>query len=127
MRHANAPWRPARDWRSAVVTAALFACLPIAADAQSLPDPTEPTSTASVRGPGPAKPVAWILESTLVAEDRRIATINGSTLMVGDTVAGARVLEIEPFAVRLRTADGIIELSLSDDDPKLHSKGGTGP
>lgn len=101
----------------------LALALPFSASAQSLPDPTEPTSMAGTRAGGGGTP-RWQLQSTLVAENRRVATINGETVGVGDRVNGARILRIEPYAVRLRTADGIIELTLSNGDPKQVAEGG---
>lgn len=39
---------------------------------------------------------AWTLASTLIAEGRRVAIINGRPVRAGDVVGGARVLAIGP-------------------------------
>lgn len=65
-------------------------------------DPTRPTSLsepeperATVRGP------RWRLQSTLVADTRRLAVINGRTIVQGGLVDGARLLEVRPDGVTL--------------------------
>lgn len=94
-----------------------------AVQAQPLPDPTEPTSL------GRATPVAdaaprYILHSTLIAADRRLAVVNGETVAVGARVGGARVVRIDAYGVHLRGADGTtIELTLSGSDPKRAADG----
>lgn len=92
--------------------------LPAAASAQErLPDPTEVTSVARQPSARQENPV-WVLESTLVAADRRVAVINGRTVEVGDQVQGAKVAQIEVYGVRLRTPGGSVELTLAQADPK---------
>jgi hypothetical protein len=44
---------------------------------------------------------AWRLASTLIAEGRRVAIINGRSVREGGTVGGARVVGIEPGRARL--------------------------
>ncbi len=97
--------------------------LPTAVLAQQLPDPTERTSMTGPRGAS-AGSTNWVLQSTLISDDRRIAVINGEALMVGDRINGARVLEIDTYAVRIRTANGTLELKLTDNDPKRVVGGG---
>jgi hypothetical protein len=97
---------------------------PAIAHAQPLPDPTERTAMQRTGGNATTR-TAWVLQSTLIAEDRRVAVINGETVTVGDRVQGAVVLGIEPFAVRLRAADGIVVITLTDGDPKQVASGGT--
>lgn len=103
----------------------LFAALlvPALASAQPLPDPTERTAMQRTGDTTTAR-VAWVLQSTLIAEDRRVAVINGESVTVGDRVDGAVVLGIEPFAVRLRAAGGIVVITLTDGDPKQFASGG---
>lgn len=112
----------AKGWSGPLAAICLVLAPP--ATAQPLPDPTERTSIAR---PAVATrvPVPWVLQSTLIAEDRRIAVINGRTVTVGDEVEGARITRIEPYAVRLRTTSGIVELTLTDGDPKRAAGGGT--
>lgn len=108
------------NWTGCLCAALLIASP--ALNAQSLPDPTERTS---IHRPQTARATApkWILHSTLVASDRRVAVINGETVTVGGAVGGARVLAINPYSVRLQTTSGAIELTLTGDDPKRASGG----
>jgi MSHA biogenesis protein MshK len=108
-----------------IVIVAGLGLMPVADAQQSLPDPTERTSMGGTRDTSTGV-TRWVLESTLVSADRRIAVINGESLMVGDRIGGARVTRIEPFSVRLRTAEGTIELNLTDSDPKTVAGGGNG-
>lgn len=101
----------------------MMVVLPLVAHGQQLPDPTARTSMT-----GPRSTVAgstnWVLQSTLIADDRRIAVINGEAVMVGDRINGARVLEIDTYVVRIRTTQGTLELKLTDSDPKRVVGGG---
>ncbi|MEX0899238.1 MAG: hypothetical protein WD081_00955 [Gammaproteobacteria bacterium] len=105
------------------VAIVLTAAPPLVA-AQTLPDPTERTSMARA-ATAQSTPTQWTLQSTLIAADRRVAVINGETVTVGSTINGARVLEINPYGVRLRTAGGAIELKLTGADPKRAAGGGS--
>lgn len=111
------------DNRFVLLCLALFA-LPTLASAQALPDPTQRTSMHRATSAAPA-PTRWVLQSTLVAEDRRVAVINGRTVAVGGTVDGARVTDIQPYVVRLRTADGTLEITMTGADPKRATGGGS--
>lgn len=77
-------------------------------------DPTRPTSLsepepeAAAAAPGPR----WRLQSTLVAEDRRVAVINGRTVAQGARVDGARLLEVRPDGVTLEEDGRTIVLRL---------------
>lgn len=103
----------------------LFVAFAATATAQQLPDPTERTAMSGPRSTGGASS-PWVLQSTLVSEHRRVAVINGEAVEPGDTVAGAQVLEIDAYTVRLRTAAGAtVVLTLTDDDPKRVAGGGT--
>lgn len=70
-------------------------------------DPTRPTSLSEpeperervVEGP------RWRLQSTLVADQRRLAVINGRTVVQGSQVDGARLVEVRQDGVTLE-ADG---------------------
>lgn len=74
--------------------------------AEVLVDPTQPPGYRSLtKGPSGNSPgPAYVLSSTLIAPGRRLATINGKTVMVGQQVAGAKVLAIEPAHVALLTS-----------------------
>ena len=111
-------------WERRLCAAIILMAAPALVHAQSLSDPTERTSIRRAATTTPAA-ARWLLQSTLVAADRRLAVINGETVGVGDTIRGARVLQITPYAVRLQTAGGTIELTLTTgDDPKRAVDGG---
>ena len=90
--------------------ALLMAALPVAAQ-QALGDPTRPTSMAApeaVRAveSGPR----WRLQSTLVADTRRLAVINGRTVAQGERIDGALVREVRQEGVTLEVGDRRVEL-----------------
>ena len=74
------------------------------AKASRIPDPMRPPPFAAV--PKRNTPVPYRLTSVLIAPDRRIATINGRRLGLGDHLGDATVLRIEPSRVVLRLGTG---------------------
>lgn len=56
-----------------------------------------------------------ILESTLVAPNRRIAVVNGKLVREGDSVDGARVITIRKSVVLVETSSRRITLHLLPD------------
>lgn len=90
-----------------VLTLALGLATGVAAAQSGFGDPTRPTSLSepepeaerAVQGP------RWRLQSTLVADHRRLAVINGRTVAQGSQVDGARLLEVRQDGVTLE-ADG---------------------
>lgn len=64
-------------------------------------DPLQPPGSVAVETSSTFNAGAWALMSTLVADGRRVAIINGRTVRRGDWVGGARVLTIAPGRVRL--------------------------
>lgn len=108
--HAGEGARVASGWgrhlRLTPYASLLTLCaLAFGASAQDgLRDPTQPTalneraraSTSSVVA-GPR----WRLQSTLIADDRRLAVINGKTLRVGDAVDRATLIEVRAEGVTL--------------------------
>lgn len=100
-----------------ILLVGLLLCTP--AMAQTVHDPTKPTRIGGTASPVKVSEPRWRLESTLVASDRRIASINGKVVGVGDRIDNATVIDIQPHAVRLRANERIIELRLdAGDDPK---------
>lgn len=98
-------------WAAALVLLAVAA----GAAAQSgFGDPTRPTSLSepepererAVQGP------RWRLQSTLVADHRRLAVINGRTVAQGAKVDGARLLEVRPDGVTLEAEGRRIDVRL---------------
>lgn len=85
-------------------------CLLILVMAQEMPalaalqDPTRPPTqaAASVSSPTTSSGPRWVLTSMLVSPERRTAVINDQVVGIGDRVGGARVMDIQADAVRLR-------------------------
>lgn len=112
-----------------VAVAVVMAILALPASASSpLKDPTRPPTLKQVKKPPKAarKPLRWVLGSTLVSGQRRTAVINGRVLSVGERIAGARVLEIQPSRVRLRRNGRDITLVLLKQNVKRPSRDGSG-
>jgi hypothetical protein len=92
--------------RTLFAAALLLAAAPALAQS-GFGDPTRPTSLSEPE-PEQARVVQgprWRLQSTLVADQRRLAVINGRTVVQGARVDGARLLEVRQDGVTLE-ADG---------------------
>lgn len=104
--------------------ALLLAVLPVAAQ-QGLGDPTRPTSMDE---PEPARTVQsgprWRLQSTLVADTRRLAIINGRTVAQGDRIDGALVREVRQEGVTLEVGDRRVELRVVPGSVNVKRFGG---
>jgi MSHA biogenesis protein MshK len=83
--------------------------------AGDLHDPMRPSgvtpSAATSAAPRPAAVSSLKLEG-VIAGAQRVAIINGRLVRAGDTVAGARVLEISAHSVRCERAGKILTLTL---------------
>jgi hypothetical protein len=88
--------------------------------AEVLKDPTRPPGQrySPLSAAGTKAAPIWTLSSTLIAPARRLATINGKTVGVGQEIAGARVVAIEPSRVALRKGNREIVLELLPVDIK---------
>jgi len=95
--------RRARGALAARAALCLFAALAVSAPsgAAALKDPTRPPGYAAGGGRASHRP-AWVLSQTLISPGRRLATINGRRVSVGEWVRGAVVVEILPTEVKLR-------------------------
>ncbi|NNG12154.1 MAG: hypothetical protein HKM88_02785 [Halobacteria archaeon] len=89
--------------------------------AGALLDPTQPTRAALFLAPTASRPVAdkWTLNSTLVANDRRFAVINGTHVSEGESIDGARVLRIRNTDVLIQAPGRQITLQLIPDTLKM--------
>jgi hypothetical protein len=91
----------------------------LSAYSEELIDPTMP---AGMQMPGKTAGTKsaprWVLSSTLIAPARRLATINGKTVGVGEHISGAQVMTIEPARVSLRKGNKDIVVELSPRDFK---------
>ncbi|MEF8834060.1 MAG: hypothetical protein V5A42_04280 [Halofilum sp. (in: g-proteobacteria)] len=99
-------WTPAFGRRFAGALVALSLALATAvthADDDELHDPFMPPGWGETSAPAEEafNASAWTLESTLTADGRRVAIINGRAVRPGDYVGGARVLGVERGSARL--------------------------
>ena len=67
--------------------------------------------------------IGFYLSSTLIAQGRRNAVINGRRVSVGDTINGAKVEEIMPTRVKLRYAGKSRTIHMLPITVKKPSKG----
>ena len=83
-------------------------------------DPTRPANQRySAKGATGIKDAPrWTLSSTLIAPARRLATINGKTVGVGQKIGAARVIAIDPSRVALHDGDKEIILEFLPRDIK---------
>ena len=92
------------------------------ANAEPLPDPTRPPSAilAPTSGTTEAGEPAGglILQSTLIAPDRRAAVISGRSMTVGDAIGGFRLVRVAPTEVMLEGSEGARTLKLFPDVKK---------
>lgn len=86
--------------------------LPLAAIPAAPVDPTAPVKPGHPAGPAAGATGGWVLHSTLVNNERRIAVINGQSVREGESIAGARVARIQADEVLLDTPERRIRLRL---------------
>ena len=92
---------------------ALMVLLFASSTAMAMTDPMQPPAYQDVKPATVKKSVArWELTSTLIASDRRLATINGKTLGVGKMIDGAKIIDIQPAVVTLNYQNRSIVLKL---------------
>ena len=76
-------------------------------------DPTRPSDPSQFFGSNPTpNPVDMMLQSILVAPERRVVVINGIRLQEGDRIGSARVVRIQDSQVLLETSRGTRTLRL---------------
>ena len=83
-----------------IITICLSAYLPLS-HAESLPDPTRPTSSKAPSSSKNSISNTWVLSSTLISNGRRTATINGKLVSIGQHINSAKVVSIQPNEVWL--------------------------
>lgn len=80
-----------------------------------LPDPTRPLGERAATPrptPIPVQPPANVLQSILIAPQRRLAMINGRMFSVGDHLGDAVVTEIQPYEVVLQRSGQEVRMRL---------------
>ncbi len=92
------------DKTKLLILCALLITLPI--NGKELFDPTRPPSTnkTSPAQTGVKRDV-WLLESIVLAPDRRVAVINGQRVNEGDSVNNAIVIRIRKLDVLIQTSN----------------------
>ncbi|HYW02941.1 MAG TPA: hypothetical protein VFA86_03280 [Gammaproteobacteria bacterium] len=101
---------PAARALTALAAAAIL-CAAVPAGAARLGDPTRPTPVHPHGSRHHAQ--RWRLDYTLVGPERRLAVINGSTVLPGHVVDGARLLRVGPGHVELRYRGHRIEVTMA--------------
>jgi MSHA biogenesis protein MshK len=94
------------------------------ATAQQLRDPTRPP-TQIEEGEG-AVSEGPVLQSVLIAPDRKVAIISGQAVKLGEQFNGARVVSISETQVVLRSGTEVQTLKLFPDIDKQRSSAKTG-
>ena len=112
-----------RHFTTILVAAGLLAAQPLVTLA--LRDPTlPPRAPQTDPDKAPQAQATWELTSILISPERRIAVINGKSLQVGQSIAGARVLSIDPHKVVLRHGSRQITLPLHQRPLKSEAPNG---
>jgi MSHA biogenesis protein MshK len=107
-------------WAIAPVALLLLVVAPAHA-AQALPDPTRPPDAVLAPVQATAGQAGPVLQSVLIAGERRSALIDGVLVPVGGVVGGARVVRIAETEVVLRRGDLTETLKLFPAvDKRLH-------
>jgi MSHA biogenesis protein MshK len=107
-----------------ISSCALLCLFTVVSVEAAMQDPTRPPSVkassyvASKKQRGPR----WVLTSTLISADRRTAVINDKVVARGDRINGARVVSIQPSAVRLRVSGRDITLMMLKKNVKSVSR-----
>jgi MSHA biogenesis protein MshK len=110
--------------RLAAAAALVLAAFVASADG-GLGDPTKPTPLgAEEQAARAAAAPRWRLQSTLVADTRRLAVINGRTVAQGGRIEGATLVEVRQDGVTLEEDGRRIRLRLLRETPAVKSGGG---
>jgi len=97
------------DLRRLLLLPLLFAAQVVAAQT---PDPMRPPIALPEPSTAAVAPTTLVLNSTLIAKQRRIATINGQRYFVGDRVGDGRLVAIQPTAVVIEQDGRRVRLEL---------------
>lgn len=117
--------RSLRLW-SALAALVLLLGVPLMAAAElrdplKPPAPEQPAAAATTQ----VDPADWRLASTLVAEGRRVAVINGRVVGPGQTVDGARVVSVGRGEAHLRVGDQ--RFTIRSSTPSIRTTRGEEP
>ena len=117
--------------RRLVALLAVLAAGVAAAEELPVRDPMRPFAVAPASGgatPSATGP-RFALTGVVLAPDRRVAVVNGKPYLLGDKVAGAKIVAIEPNAVRLDDAgrEVVIHLGRTGNARPANVQGETVP
>jgi hypothetical protein len=85
--------------------ALLVSAAVVASEELPVRDPMRPFAATAATSNGTDRAVTgprFVLTAVLLAAERRVAVLNGAPRLLGDTVAGAKIVAIEANAVRLQ-------------------------
>jgi MSHA biogenesis protein MshK len=81
--------------------------------AGELRDPMRPAGASAAPAPARPAPVHTLKLEGVIAGAKRVAIVNGRLVRAGDTVAGARILEVSAHGLRYERAGKIHTLTLA--------------
>jgi len=89
--------------------------------AKQYSDPTRPpgVSQKQLNNTVHEKKTSWRLSSTLIASERKIATVNGKLVRPGDRVNGAVLIDIQAWNVTLKKNDKLFKVYMFNKK-KIH-------
>jgi len=105
---------------------ALGCCAPLGqvSGQSTLPDPTRPPAIArAAESRAAADAAVPVLQSILIARDRRSAVISGETVTVGARYGAMRVMQIGETEVVLKGGEGVVTLKLFPQVDKKSRRG----
>ena len=97
---------------SRIAAGALWMLLAGAGQCAPFADPTRPPSAIEPASDPSGSRGAPLLESVLIAPDRRVAVINGQQVTVGGKIGGGEVVRITESEVVIRSAERVETLKL---------------
>ena len=100
-------------YKSFLFLCAIVTLIAVSHETVAMTDPMQPPAYGNVK-PVVAKTAVsrWQLTSTLIGQNRRLATINGKTLTVGKSINGAKIIDIQPAMVTLSYQNRSVVLTL---------------
>jgi len=118
---AGSVCKPLKRIQSIVIIITLLLVMPLQA---ALEDPTRPPTTTTIASKSSDKTQRprWILTSTLISTQRRAAVINNKVVSRGEHINGAKIISIQPSAVRLRIGRRDITLMMLKKNIKSLSR-----
>lgn len=80
----------------------------------AITDPMQPPNMRgdSVKHITKSKTAKWRLTSVLIGQKRRLATINGKILSIGEKINGAKLIDIQPSVITLNVENRNIIIKL---------------